>query len=119
MECSKTYFNEPIIQNKTIEFPTLQEIYKNSIIDWEDYMDECVILSIKTSNNQEIIENMEFFKFRSLIRSLNKYLEAENKNNGNNEEGGDLMQQSKDMMGNAKNLLKGNKLPNFKKPNFK
>ena len=115
IQLSKTYFND--MENVTsleindVTFPTLQEIYKKSKVNWEEFMDECIILSIKTSNSQSEIDNMEFYKFRSLIRSLNKYIEAERKQeNGENPEN-DLSKKSSEMMSNAKNMVGSFKAP--------
>lgn len=73
-------------------------------------------MSIKTSNSQEQIEKMEFWKFRNLLKSLNKYLDAENNNNnGAKDENStedfkkNLSSQSGKMMSDSKNMLKGNK----------
>lgn len=109
---------KPIFENTNKDsFPTLAEIYKKSKIEWEDYMDECIILSVKTSNNQEIIENMEFYKFRSLIKSLNKYLKAENASNNGETNQEDVQKQTGDLMNNAKNTMgkiKAPKVPKLK-----
>jgi hypothetical protein len=103
--------NVTSLEINDVTFPTLQEIYKKSKVNWEEFMDECIILSIKTSNSQSEIDNMEFYKFRSLIRSLNKYIEAERKQeNGENPEN-DLSKKSSEMMSNAKNMVGSFKAP--------
>ncbi len=104
--------NKPVFENTNKDsFPTLAEIYKKSKIEWDEYMDECIILSVRTSNHQEVIENMEFYKFRSLIKSLNKYIEAENKANNGETNSEELTKQTGDLMKNAKSTM-----GNFKTP---
>jgi hypothetical protein len=110
------YFDN--IENQTISFPTITEIYKQSIVNAESYFDDCIIMSIKTSNSQEQIEKMEFWKFRNLLRSLNKYLEAENKGTENSETAENfnknLGEQSKNMMSQSRNMIKTPKIKNQK-----
>lgn len=119
-EYSNKIFNNDF-EKEIIGFPTIQEIYIQSIIKAQEYFDECIIMSVRTSNNQEQIEKMEFWKFRNLLKSLNKYIESENKTPS---EGGtenedfqkNLGNQSKNMMNQSKNMMKK---PKMKTPKIK
>jgi len=82
-------------------------------------MDQCIIMSVKTSNSQSEIEKMEFFKFRALTRSLNKYIESENKQQNGSSSEEDLSTQSNNMMNNAKNMMGNIKAPKIKSPKIK
>lgn len=104
-------------KSESISFPSIEEVYSKSIIQWDDYYDMVIMLSVKTSNSFKDIESMEFHKFNSLISSLNKYIEQENKNNGENG-GGNQMDDAKDQMKNqmsdAKNMMSSMKMPKMK-----
>lgn len=52
--------------------------------DLDGFYENCALMSIKTSNNQEIIDKLPFWKYTKLQKGLNKYLEAEAKQNGDN-----------------------------------
>lgn len=116
-EYSNKIFNKKEIKEEII-FPTITEIYKQSKIDAEQYFDECIIMSVRTSNSQEQIEKMEFWKFRNLLKSLNKYIEAENKQTGNNSDNEEFQknigEKSKNMMNQSKNMIKKPKIPKIK-----
>lgn len=118
-EYSNKIFNNNF-EEKIIGFPTIKEIYLQSIINAQQYFDECIIMSVRTSNSQEQIEKMEFWKFRNLLKSLNKYIESENKNPSEGTENEDFQKnlngQSKNMMNSSKNMMKS---PKFKKPKLK
>lgn len=106
--------------NNLDSFPTWNEIYKKSKIVYDDYIDECLFLSVRTSNSFEQIEKLPFFKFRALTKSLKKYIELENKNkNGENDENGEISKQSDDMMNRAKGMIGKNKLPKMSIPKHK
>lgn len=118
-EYSNKIFNNNF-EEKIIGFPTIKEIYLQSIINAQQYFDECIIMSVRTSNSQEQIEKMEFWKFRNLLKSLNKYIESENKNPTEGTENEDFQKnlngQSKNMMNSSKNMMNSSK---FKKPKLK
>ena len=66
-------------------FPTIQDFYKMSRIpDLHKFYENCMLMSIKSSNNQNIIDELPFWKFIILSKGLDKYLEAEAKQNGAN-----------------------------------
>ena len=75
------------------------------------------MLSVKTANSFEQIEKMEFWKFTNLSKSLNKYLEAENKRE--NGENPDVNKEHEKMMGQSKNMMRSMKPPTMKSPKFK
>ena len=74
------------------------------------------MMSIKTSNNMEVIERMEFHKFNSLMIQLNIYIEAEN---ATNKEGAEGQPSPKDemasTMASSKKMMQGMKPPSIKK----
>lgn len=57
---------------------------------------------------------MEFWKFRNLAKSLNKYLEAENKRESGGENP-DVQKEHSKMMGESKRMMGNVKTPKFKK----
>lgn len=97
-------------------FPTIQEIYKKSIINWDDYYESMVVMEVRTSNNFEQIQKMTFAQFTAKIAYLNKYIEAENNAgnaNGESDEQKKMMDNYKGMMNSAQSNFKTLK---FKKP---
>ena len=86
-------------------------LYKQCKIDIEEYYKTCALISSKTSNNQKIVEEMEYYVFNNYM----VYLEDINKteNGGNQQE--DIQKSSSKQfsssMNNAKSLMK----PNFGK----
>ena len=87
------------------------------IPDIKNFYEGCFMLSMKTSNNQEVIDRMPFYKYLSLSESLNKYIEMENKANGGestsdeaNKQMDSVKSSSEEMMNKAKS--------NFKMPSF-
>lgn len=60
---------------------------------------------------------MEFWKFTNLAKSLNKYLEAENKRE--NGENPDVHKEHEKMMSQSKKMLPSMKAPTMKAPKFK
>lgn len=101
---------DEINKPKQQEFPTISEVYVQSIIDWETYIDEIVLVSVKTANNIETLERLEFFKFRFLTKGLKRYIEAENKQNGDSTEADKVKDSASDMMSKAKSSMKMPKL---------
>ena len=81
-------------------------------------------MSIKTSNNQDVIDKMEYNKFYKLAKNLNKYIEAEHKANGGgegssqqdeaNKQVENMKAQSNSMMSGVKNNFKMPSMPKFK-----
>ena len=93
-------------------FPTIQDFYKMSRIpDLHKFYENCMLMSIKSSNNQNIIDELPFWKFIILSKGLDKYLEAEAKQNGakNHMEG--MRQNTSGMMNKFKSSMKP---PNMK-----
>lgn len=102
---------------KEIGFPTIEEIYYKSTIDWNDLYESITVISARTSNNLKSIYKLPYHNFTSLIKYLNKYIEAENKanNDGNNDENtrandpqkafGDIQGEAKKMLGASQNKL--------------
>lgn len=100
-------------------FPTISEIYKKSIVDWNDLWEAMTVINVRTSNNLKIINKLPYYEFVTLSKYLNKYIESENKTPGDNtsseEQQNNMMDQSNKMMGNAKNMLKSGNLPKMPK----
>ena len=100
------------------------EIYKKSIIDWDDLYESIIVMSANTSNNFDTINKMEFYKFKVLSDKLGKYIEAKNNaegggNENTNEQFETIQNQSKTMMNNAKQSMGNMKMPDMKMPNIK
>lgn len=82
----------------------------------KDFYDGCLMMSIKTSNNQEIIDRMPFHRYLNLSESLNKYIEMENKANGSGE-GNPAEDQMNQVKANSEEMM--NKVKSdFKVPSF-
>lgn len=99
-------------------FPNIIEIYKKSIVDWNDLWEAMTVISVKTSNNLKIINKLPYYEFVTLSKYLNKYIEAENKQGGTEnaeDQQNSVMNQSNKMMGNAKNMLKSGNMPKMPK----
>lgn len=100
-------------------FPNIIEIYEKSIVDWNDLWEAMTVISVKTSNNLKIINKLPYYEFVTLSKYLNKYIESENKQSGDNtsaeEQQNNMMEQSSKMMGNAKNMLKSGNMPKMPK----
>ena len=97
----------------------MQDFYKMSKINTENHYETCMLMSIKTSNNQEIIDRMEYNKFLILAKNLNKYIEAENNANGG--EGGqkeEINNEMDSMKAKSQSMMSGMK-NNFKMPSTK
>lgn len=85
------------------------------------FYEGCLFMSIKTSNNQEIIDRMPFNRYLKLTEALNKYVEMENKANNGESTGNETQNQmdevkasSEDMMNKARTSFKMPSLPKFK-----
>lgn len=105
---------------KELQFPTILEIYKKSIIDWNDFYESMTVMEVKTGNSHKDIMKMQFYEFMIKIKYLNKYIEAENKSaNGEspNEEHEKMLQGSKSMFNSATSGFKIPKAPSM--PKFK
>lgn len=117
----QTYSNESVNNSfkEFRNFPTIQQFYDLSrITDLDGFYESCLMMTIETSNNQEIINRMPFNKYLRLQKALSKYIEAKNKAESgqvNNEQMNNQMesfrQQSASMMSQMKS--------NFKIPKFK
>lgn len=90
---NKFDFNFDKFENNFLVF-----VYKNSKINIEDYYETSALISTKTSNNQKIIDNMEFYVFNNFMYFYNKTLEKEGKENTNGD--------AKDYMSEAKRMSK-------------
>jgi hypothetical protein len=90
-----------------------QFIYKQSIVNQDDYYKTCTLISFKTANNQDIIDKMPFYVFNNFMIYLKDIMEEENNSNGggNNTADGlksDASKQLGSTMGKAKAMLPGN-----------
>lgn len=75
-------------------------------------------MSARTSNNMEVIERMEFYKFNLLMQQLNIYIQEENKAQNGDGKGGEQETAADTMKGHmssAKSMMSSVKLPSLKK----
>lgn len=92
-------------------FPTLSDLYALSKIDIETYEKSCVLLEYKTGTNQEVLDNLPFYRFNNKMIFLNQIIEEEKKT-----ENGESTPNQDDVMNNAKNMMHSIKMPNIKIP---
>lgn len=79
-----------------------------------------MLMSIKSANNQEIIDRMPFYKYVKLQKGLEKYMQAEAKQNGVNQEGGnEEMKTHMDNMTQSTSGIMNNIKSGFKMPSMK
>jgi len=98
-------------------FPSINEIYKRSIIDWNDYYENCIIMTVRTCNSMEAIERMEFHKFNSLLSHLNIYIDKENKaqnGDGTSNPAEDAKTEMAKNMASSKSMMSSMKMPKLK-----
>lgn len=108
------------IQNPLPTIPDFYvKLYIESKISLEDFERSCMIITYKTSDNQDIIDNMPFYRFNNRLIILGEMLDAENgKKPGENSDNQENPNNAfKETMGNAKSMMKGLKPPSFN--NFK
>ena len=111
----QNYFN--ILQKEIdtptneVSFPTIQEIYKKSIIDWEDLYDMIAIISYKSSNNIDSFLTKPFYIINPMMKKINNLIEKENGGSGN----ADQNEQFESMQKNAQDSISGMK-KSFKPP---
>lgn len=110
------------IENPKPEIPDFFiKLYKESKISLEDYERACMVITYKTSDNQDVIDRMPFYRFNNRLIILGEMLESEsgkkNDGDGSSEEQNSPQNQFKETMGNAKSMMKGLKPPSFN--NFK
>lgn len=106
-------YSEYLQSLSTNVFPDLIEIYLKSIVPEDLLYDQFIIMSVRTSNNYDVIKDMPFNKFNKLSKALNRYIDAENKRE--NGENPDVQKQSEEMMSNQRSMM--NKMKSsFKMP---
>ena len=108
--------NGEMIHKNLNHFPKINDIYNACKIDLEIFYESCALISYKTSNSQNIVDSWPFWQFNNFMSFLNKILEKENggEKDENNQE--DSTNKSMDeMMGNAKKMMNGVKLPKLPK----
>jgi hypothetical protein len=81
----------------------LINIYLHSVIDQENYYQNCAFISSESSNSQKDIENMEFYVFNNYLIYLHKLLEEKNSDgkNKDDQEQNNPMGQAAKMQQNA------------------
>lgn len=102
-------------------FPTLNDFYKFSIIkDLDSFYENCMLMAIKSSNNQQTIKKLPFFEYVKLQKALQKYIESENKQNGanNGNENDEMKNHMNNMSQNTSGMMNQMK-SNFKLPKIK
>lgn len=108
------------IENPKPEIPDFFiKLYKESKISLEDYERACMVITYKTSDNQDVIDRMPFYRFNNRLIILGEMLESESgdKKNDGSDSDESPQNQFKKTMGNAKSMMKGLKPPSFN--NFK
>lgn len=88
------------------------------INDLDGFYENCTLMAIKTCNNQDVIDNMPFWKYIKLQKALNKYLDAEAKQNGANTDS-DNMQGHMDNMKSSTTGMMNNMKSSMKMPKMK
>ena len=90
------------------------------ISDIDIFYENCMLMSIKSSTNQEIIDRLPFWKYVKLQKSLNKYMEAEAKQNGaNSSSGNEDMQNHMDSMKQNTSGMMNSMKNNMRMPSMK
>lgn len=108
------------IENPKPEIPDFFiKLYKESKISLEDYERACMVITYKTSDNQDVIDRMPFYRFNNRLIILGEMIESESgdKKNDGSDSDESPQNQFKETMGNAKSMMKGLKPPSFN--NFK
>lgn len=82
------------------DFDLFAMIYRNSKIDISAYGKTSALISYKTSNTQEVIDNMEFYVFNNFMVYLEEIIDEEN-----NEGSGDKTKSADDMKSDASKQL--------------
>lgn len=73
----------------------------------DDYYRTCTIISYKTSNNQKIIDDMEFYVFNNFMIYLKDVIEDENKpSTGNNESAEQMKEDASKQLSSSMNKSK-------------
>lgn len=80
-------------------------IYKASIISQEEHYYNCAILSYKTHNSQQDLDNLEYYVFNNLLVYLTKIVDQEN-GSKQGEDVGDPQGRFTDMQKNVSNMQK-------------
>lgn len=88
----------------------------SSIRDLDGFYEGCFTMSLKTSNNQNVIDNLPFNTYLKLQKALNKFIENENKQNGGEpDEMNNHMKQYQEHSAGIMNQMKASmKLPKLK-----
>ena len=112
-EFGKKSFSEFFPNSDVISF-----IYNQSKVDLNNFYETCALISSKSSNNQEVVENMEYYVFNNYMVYFTKIIEAENgdKNGNASAESAhkNASSQFSSSMRSAKSSMKPN-MGNFKK----
>lgn len=86
-------------------------------MDLEHYYETCVLISMKSSNNQSEIDKMDFWKFNNLMVYFSKYLEKlEGTGNSETSTEDSSKNEFSKYMDSAKSMLKTPKLSGMKLP---
>ena len=90
------------------------------ISNLDEFYENCMLMSIKSSNNQEIINKLPFYKYIQLQKALDKYLTKEAKQNGaNTGNENEEMKNHVDGMKQSTNGMMNQMKSNFKLPSTK
>lgn len=112
----RTYSNTD--NSSGFDFPTIFELYNISKIDWDTLYKTIAIISVESSNSFYEIERMDFHKFYSLSKYVIDYLEDKAKRENGDSGENSAMEQSNNMMSQAKSQMSGLKT-GFNPSNFK
>jgi hypothetical protein len=102
-------------KNLTPNSPLLTSIYLQSKINLDDYYKTCAIMASESSNNQQIIDKLEYYVFNNLMVYFKEIVESKSEKTENNGENPQTTAQNQlsSTMKSAKSMMKPN-MSNFK-----
>lgn len=90
----------------------MNNIYRHSIIDIEQYYHDCALISKISSNNQKVLDSLEYYVFRNMITYYKKIQDDENgasNSSDDNNQLGDVRKMQQNMMSGTGNMFKNMK----------
>ena len=107
-------------RNFTPNSNLISHIYLHSKINLDDYYKTCAIIASESSNNQKIIDELEYYVFNNLMVYFKEIAQNKSENNGGTDQENAQLQannQFSNSIRNSKSMLKPNisNLKSFKK----
>lgn len=93
-------------------YSLLSNIYRHSVIDIEQYYHDCALISKISSNNQKVLDSLEYYVFRNMITYYKKIQDDENGTSNSGDENsqiGDVRKMQQNMMSGTGNMFKNMK----------